>query len=145
MKAGFSLVEMTIALAIVLVVTGAIFAVMNPAYGAFHSQPEAIDMHQRLRVAVDAISRDLTMAGAGTGKYFPAVLPIRRGPIAGDSPAGYFDDRVSLLYVPVGAGQTTLTMPTDAGTMLYVASTNGFAPNRWRWCSTRPVHTIRFA
>ena len=129
MKAGFSLVEMTIALAIVLVVTGAIFAVMNPAYGAFHSQPEAIDMQQRLRVSVEAIANDLTMAGAGTGKYFPAVLPIRRGPIAGDSTTAFFNDRASLLYAPVDAGQTTLAMPTDAGTMLYVASTNGFVPN----------------
>ena len=88
-KAGFCLVEMTIALAIVLVVMGAMFAVMNPASGAFHSQPEAIDMHQRLRVAVDAISSDLTMAGAGTGKYFASVLPYRRGPLAPDSPATY--------------------------------------------------------
>jgi prepilin-type N-terminal cleavage/methylation domain-containing protein len=128
-RAGFSLVEMTIALAIVLVVTGAIFAVMNPAHGAFHSQPEVIDMQQRLRVSVDAIANDLMMAGAGTVTYFPAVLPIRRGLIAGDSAAAYFDDRVSLLYAQPGGGETTLTMPTDAGTMLYVTSANGFAPN----------------
>ena len=129
MKAGFSLVEMTIALAIMLVVTGAIFAVMNPAYGAFHSQPEAIDMHQRLRVAVDAISRDLTMAGAGTGKYFASVLPFRRGALSPDSPARYFDDRISILYVPAGAAETMLSAPTDGGNIVNVAATGGFAPN----------------
>jgi prepilin-type N-terminal cleavage/methylation domain-containing protein len=126
---GFSLVEMVIALAIVLVVTGALFAVMNPAYGAFHSQPEAIDMQQRLRVSVDAISRDLMMAGAGTRKYFPSVLPLRRGPLAADSPAAYFDDRISVLYVPVDAPETTLSTSTDAGNIVYVLSSSGFAPN----------------
>lgn len=128
MKAGFSLVEMTIVLAIVLVVTGAVFAVMNPAYGPFHSQPEAIDMGQRLRVSVDAITRDLVMAGAGTRKYFPSVLPFRRGPLSPDSPAAYFDDRISILYVPAGARETMLSASTE-GDIVHVASSSGFAVN----------------
>ena len=128
LKAGFSLVETTIALAIVLVVTGAVFAVMNPAYGPFHAQPEAIDMGQRLRVSVDAIARDLVMAGAGTRKYLPSVLPSRRGPLSPDSPDAYFENRISILYVPAGAFETILSAPTG-GDIVYVASSTGFAVN----------------
>jgi prepilin-type N-terminal cleavage/methylation domain-containing protein len=128
LKAGFSLVEMTIALAIVLVVTGAVFAVMNPAYGPFHAQPEAIDMAQRLRVSVDAINRDLVIAGAGTRKYFPSVLPSRRGPLSPDSSDAYFGDRISILYVPADALETMLSAPTG-GDIVHVASSGGFAVN----------------
>jgi prepilin-type N-terminal cleavage/methylation domain-containing protein len=128
LKAGFSLVEMTIALAIVLVVTGAVFAVMNPAYGPFHSQPEAIDMAQRLRVSVDAVARDLVMAGAGTRKYIPSVLPSRRGTLSPDSPDAYFDNRISVLYAPAGAFETMLIAPTSGG-IVHVASSRGFAVN----------------
>jgi hypothetical protein len=119
---------MTIALAIVLVVTGAVFALMNPAYGPFLSQPEAIDMGQRLRVSVDAISRDLVMAGARTRKYFPSVLPFRRGPLSPDAPEAYFNDRISILYAPAGALETSLSAPT-AGDIVEVASSSGFGVN----------------
>jgi hypothetical protein len=127
-KAGFSLVEMTIALGIALVVTGAVFGIMNPAHGPFHSQPEAIDLQQRLRLSVDLMTRDLLQAGGGTRKYFPSVLPSRRGPLSPDPSSAYFDDRVSVLYAPAGASDTMLTVPTDAGSHVYVASSAGFSP-----------------
>ncbi len=120
MKAGFSLVEMTIAVAIVLAVTGAVFALMDPTQGAFQAQPEAIDLHQRVRVAVDAITRDLIMAGAGSGGYFAAVLPRRRGHLSPDPPGAFFDDRISVLYVPAGAPETIVSVATDAGNAVYV-------------------------
>jgi prepilin-type N-terminal cleavage/methylation domain-containing protein len=120
LKTGFSLVEMTIAMAIVLVVMGAVFRLLDPAHGAFHAQPGIIDTQQRLRVAADSISRDLILAGAGGRKYFASVLPFRRGPLSPDSPAEFFDDRITILYVPTGAPRTTLSVSTDAGSAMYV-------------------------
>ena len=146
MKAGFSLVEMTIALAIVLVVTGAVFAVMNPAYGPFHSQPEAIDMAQRFRVSVDAIARDLMMAGAGTRKYFPSVLPFRRGPLARDSTSRVFRRSSLTPLCTRRCCRDNAQRAHGRWNIVYVASSSGFAAERcwWRF-SMRQVHTTRSA
>ena len=125
MKAGFSLVEMTVALAITLVVTGAVFALMDPAQGVFQAQPELMDLQQRLRVAVDGITREVIMAGAGNGGNFASVLPRRRGQRAADPPEAFFSDRISVLYVPAGAPETTVSAATDAGSAVYVAPKPG--------------------
>ena len=63
---GFSLVELLLAGLITLVVVGGALALAGPAQRMFQAQPEAADMQQRTRVAVDALRRDLLMAGAGT-------------------------------------------------------------------------------
>ena len=151
MKAGFSLVEMTIALAIVLVVAGAVFAVMNPAHGAFHSQPEAIDMEQRLRVSVDAIARDLMMAGAGTRKVLrlSSAAPSRTaGP---DPPATFFDDRISILYVPLVARDDSACtdrwrtrVRRSSGRVSRSATLAALTGSWWRF-STRRARTTRSA
>ena len=56
-EAGFSIVEMLIPTAIMMVVTAATFGLMNPAHGMFAAQPEVSDMQQRLRIAADALTR----------------------------------------------------------------------------------------
>ena len=63
--AGFSLLEVMVATAIMLTVTGTVFTLLNPAQGMFQAQPEVVDMQQRLRIGVDTLTRDLIMAGAG--------------------------------------------------------------------------------
>jgi hypothetical protein len=83
--AGFTIVEMVIATALTLLLTAALFGLVDPARGGFQAQPEAADMHQRLRVAVDALTRDLLMAGAGIAPgAAPAVVPYRVGRLASD-------------------------------------------------------------
>jgi hypothetical protein len=47
------LIETLIAVGIMMVVTGATFALMDPAQGMFAAQPEVMDMQQRLRIGVD--------------------------------------------------------------------------------------------
>ena len=64
-EAGYSLIEMLVSTAIMLVVTGAVFSLVNPAQGTSRVQPEFADMQQRARVAADTLFRDLVMAGAG--------------------------------------------------------------------------------
>jgi len=85
---GFTLLEMLVAVIIMLVVTGAIFALVDPSRGTFRAQPEVSDMQQRMRVGVDMLSKDLVMAGAGVYmgpgggsllNYFAPVLPFRMG------------------------------------------------------------------
>jgi prepilin-type N-terminal cleavage/methylation domain-containing protein len=138
MKAGFSLVEMTIAVAIVLAVTGAVFALMDPAHGVFRAQPEAIDQQQRIRVAADAITRELQSAGAGVQMFFAPVLPYRRGASGADPPGTFSPVRVSTVSIPAAAAQTFVTLATDGGNAVYVQARGGcpasdplcgFAPN----------------
>src|SRR5216110_2827580 len=95
---GFSIIEVALALALTLVVAAVVFALLDPAAGAFSVVPEISDMQQRLRVATDALSTNLMMAGAGlrSGKQagglqalFAPVLPYRRGAIP-NAPAGSF-------------------------------------------------------
>ena len=81
-SAGFSLLEMLIATVLLLIVLGGIFALVNPGQGTYAAQIETSDMQQRLRVGVDALRRDLLMAGAGTytaggiGSLLNVLAPI---------------------------------------------------------------------
>lgn len=68
-QAGFSLVEVIVALGVTLVLTTAIFDLVAQSRRTFDVEPEAADRRQRLRVAVDALQRDLLMASV--------VLPYR--------------------------------------------------------------------
>jgi prepilin-type N-terminal cleavage/methylation domain-containing protein len=117
---GFSLLEMLLSLSIMLVVTGAMFALIDPANATFASQPELADMQQRLRLAVDGLGRDLRMAGAGSRGYFASIVPYRRGFESADPPGAFFDDRVSVLYVPASAAETSVDTPTDGGSAVLV-------------------------
>ena|SRR6267378_4434048 len=135
---GFSLLEMTMAMALMMVVVGSVFSMMNPAQGSFSTEPEVADMQQRLRVAQDTLYKDLVMAGAGaylggqTGSliyFFPPVLPFRQGAI-GDAPVGSFSraadgvldttDTITVIYVPSTTAQTTLARDVVGGGVLRV-------------------------
>src|SRR5206468_2163720 len=63
-ESGFSLLEVLVSTAVMLVVTGAIFSALNPAHGAYSQEPEVADMQQRLRVGTDTLYKDIVMAGA---------------------------------------------------------------------------------
>lgn len=114
---GVSLVELTIAMAVTLAIGAAIFAVTRAATRASASEPDITDMQQRLRVAAGAITRDVTMAGAGSylgGQSvplvyaLPPVLPFRHGAVGDDPPGTFRSDLITLLYVPATPAQTTL-------------------------------------
>ena len=59
---GYTITELIVSTGIMITVTGAIFGLMNPAQGSAQAQPEVADMQQRMRVAADAVQKDLIMA-----------------------------------------------------------------------------------
>jgi Tfp pilus assembly protein PilW len=132
---GFSLVEMVVAIGLTLAVLGAVFTMLDPVHGAFATEPEKADMHQRLRVAADAIGRHLIAAGAGSNLHTPnapvahafaSVLPFRQGGSADDTPGVYRADTITIISVPATAAQTTLAadlMPGDLTVRLAPEST----------------------
>jgi prepilin-type N-terminal cleavage/methylation domain-containing protein len=111
---GFTLVELLVAMAITLIVTAATLSLIGPAHDVFQVQPETADLHQRIRVGIDALERDLLMAGAGmyaAGAVGPLhhalapVMPYRAFGPASDAAAGthFRTDAISMLFVPTTA------------------------------------------
>jgi len=117
---GFSLVELLVALTITLLVTSAVFAMLDPAGGAFQVQPEAADTLQRLRAASDVLRRDLMSIGSGpsivrspdpstlTGA---SIFPARIGRRSPDPPGVFTDTALSFWSVSSTAPQATLALP----------------------------------
>jgi hypothetical protein len=84
-ESGFSIVELIVALGLALAVMATIFDLLGRARRRFDAEPEIADRQQRVRVAVDTLTRDLAMARA--------VLPYRLVGASAD-PAGTFTNRV---------------------------------------------------
>jgi len=114
---GFTLVESLVALVLMLVITGAIFGMVNPGTSTAYAQPEAMDMQQRARVASDLLSRDLFMAGAGvysgpqTGaltSFFAPIIPRKMGLNGADAYTVARADALTISYIPNTYSQTTI-------------------------------------
>ena len=122
---GFTLVEALVATSIMVVVTAAVFDLVSPAGGLFQAQPEMSDMQQRLRVGIAQLKHDLMNAGAGSysglndttnyqtarslSNYFAPVLPYVQSSDANDDGQGrFFSSRITIIYVPTTAAQTSL-------------------------------------
>ena len=131
--AGFSLLELLVAMAVTMTLTAAVLEVMSPLLSQFHAAPEAIDAQQRLRVACELIARDLSMAGAGMysgesppglDSFMAPVLPRRVGRTSPDAPGAFHANprcpsrcasAVTIVYVPATAAQTTIANALPAG------------------------------
>lgn len=120
---GFSLIEMTVSMGLMLVVTASIFSLMNPAQGNFVAEPEVADMQQRSRLASDTLYKDLVMAGAGSysgqnpmalSYFFAPVMPYRQGRLQDDPPGTFRSDTITLLFVPPTTAQTSISQPMPA-------------------------------
>jgi hypothetical protein len=122
---GFSLLELLVSTAIMMVVTGTIFSMVNPSQGTAQSQPEVSDLQQRMRVGSDTLFKELMMAGAGpyfgarTGSllnFFAPIVPRRMGLVKPDGSRVYKTDTLTLTYVPNSYSQTSISqqMPPES-------------------------------
>lgn len=119
-ETGVTLIEVLLASLVSFMVTAAVLGLVHPAQGIFQVQPEIADMHQRLRVAVDSMTGDLLMAGAGRSSETASVMPYRIGARGSDADAGVFfrRDALSILYLPWGASDIvsrTYYLESDPG------------------------------
>lgn len=80
--AGFSLVELLVALVVGLFVTGAVYGLILGGSNAFTREPERADRQQNIRIAMDAMQRDIAMAGSGPAAWMQAFT-IGDGPAQG--------------------------------------------------------------
>ena len=70
---GFSLVELLIAMAMMVAFGSVVMALIIAGQSMARMQPEAADLHQRARIALQTLGAELAVAGAG----------FDRGPLAG--------------------------------------------------------------
>ena len=131
-EAGFSMVELLVAMVITLMISGAIFGLLTGGQNAFRREPEMTDRQQSIRIAMDLIKRDVAAAGAG-------MVPFVQAFTNGLDSAG-------------GAPSTTQTAGAIAGTatdVLQVLSASGQCPSALltaapavldvTWSSTEPL------
>jgi type II secretory pathway pseudopilin PulG len=133
---GYVLIELLVSAAVVCTVLGVLLQFCVVAQNSVRTQGDATDLQQRLRVAVEAIRRDLLAAGAGLSNGVPRgplidsfapVLPVRSGASGADPELSYFSDRITIVYVPRDASQTRLSggMAGQAGPLAIDASAPG--------------------
>jgi hypothetical protein len=121
---GYSLVELLVAMGITLSVLASTLTIASGLQLGFGTEGERADGQQRLRVAMNAISRDLSRAGTGSfqganggplGFSVAAVFPFRQGAVRPDLPGTIRSDVMTVAYVPAQtAAQTTIRQPMTA-------------------------------
>lgn len=121
---GFSVVELVVASALLLVVIALSLRQVGASDSTFDTQTEAADMQQRLRAAFDAVQRDVVDAGAAgalraTGTalttWAPAVWPMRLGLRAADPPGTVRTDVITILTaMPLPSVPSTAMVPVAA-------------------------------
>ena len=105
---GATVIELLVASAIMLAGSAAALTLVTQATTHSPRWNEAADLHQRMRVAVDAIARHVALAGGGPpvaalGPTFPPVEPRRRSSFL------LSDTALTVRHVPDGAAWTRLT------------------------------------
>jgi len=117
-EAGFSLIEMIVAVAVTLVVTGAVYGLIAGGNNAFRREPEMSERQQNVRMAMDLIMRDIQTTGSG----LPALIQaFTRGldscSASATSPAGTTRNcPVNTVQMPAatfGTGVAANTLPDD--------------------------------
>lgn len=133
---GFTLIEFMIASVLTMTVLAATFTLMNNLFVANTSVQEILSTQQNLRVAMNAISRDITMTGTG--------LPDSGIPIPNGNNSAYFarpgvgltcgvttagcmptpNNVIALLSPGDGIGPTLATVSTDVLTIAMIDQTS---------------------
>jgi prepilin-type N-terminal cleavage/methylation domain-containing protein len=148
---GFSLIELVVATAVMLAMAGAVFALVHPSNREFDSRLEIADQQQRVRVAVDTLTRDLTMAGAGAyigghvgplTHYFAPVMPFQWGTSGGDPPGTFRADAITLVSIPSTAAQTTLAADLTASDLALRATAGPACPAGTHLCGFAAGMTV---
>jgi Tfp pilus assembly protein PilW len=148
---GFSFIELLIATAITLTVVGAVFAMVHSSNREFDTGLELADQQQRVRVAVDTLTRDLTMAGAGAyigahagplTHYLAPVMPFRWSQSGGDPPGTFRTDAITVVSVPSTAAQATLAADLTASDLSLEAMAGSSCPAGASTCGFAPGMTV---
>ncbi len=111
------LAELVVAAAVVVLLLGAVFSLVDPARGALGVQPEVAEMQQRLRAGFLRLQADLLLAGSGPHPGPGAPIARLRAPVVptlvghrhpATAGTAFTTDALTLLYAPPGAAAAEL-------------------------------------
>jgi hypothetical protein len=133
-RGGFTLAELLMAGALVLVLMTGLAAVVDPSHATTRAQAAATDVRLRLRAASEAIAAELHGAGSGPasgvygrplGGLAPAVLPLRLGS-RGDPPGVARPDALTVIATAgVGAAAELATVFVPGVGVAQIAASPG--------------------
>ncbi len=111
-KHGFTLVELTIGLAISLILLGVAVSMLNLQRKSYSFQEQAAEMQQNIRAATDMMVREIRMAGydpsgagfTGIGTHTTELLQILADLDGNGTTTGLYED---ITYHYYNAGETT--------------------------------------
>jgi prepilin-type N-terminal cleavage/methylation domain-containing protein len=113
---GYTLTELLIASAVMVTVLAAVTTLLHEGLIGVPALEEAGDLHQRVRVAADALAADVRSAAAGAhfgrlSDYFAVVLPRRLD----EAPASASSDVITITYVPPHGASSRLVADLASG------------------------------
>src|ERR1041385_5024225 len=102
-QSGFSLLELTLALSVSVVLTGGVFYYLKQNQESFVVEAAIADLHQNFRASLDLMTRDIQGAGAGLPQFLGPIASNDGGTDASGNPntdaAGRpLTDEIFLLY-----------------------------------------------
>jgi prepilin-type N-terminal cleavage/methylation domain-containing protein len=136
---GYGLLEMLVALAISGVLIGVLLQFAVATHASAGVQGEMADLQQRLRVAVEAVRREILLAGAGPSRgpargplvsVFAPIVPARTGTTGADPDMSFHSDRISLVHVPENGAESRLVsdMATSGSPIVIDGAAPGCRP-----------------
>jgi len=127
-EAGFTLIELMVAMALTLVIMAAVLTVFKKASDAAYQVSLRAEMQANARVAINEIVLDLNQAGSGKGMVGLGAIPIPKAPSAPGDPAGAINPLFGCdpggCHLP-GSGATGSNQFTDG--QLYKVAPGHFA------------------
>ena len=96
---GFSLIEMMVAVAIFVIITGAMFSLLDNSQRRYTSEAQLLDSFQAARFGYDQMSLDIHSAGFPPQNGFAAGLTVANATLVAQTPFAW-----SPGYVPGAAG-----------------------------------------
>lgn len=121
-EAGATIVELLVASGIMLTASAAVFTLVANATATSPRWNDAADLHQRVRTALDVVSRTLAPAGAGLTGALPAIEPRRRFTLSASPSA------ITVRFAPAHGARSMLTADLAPGaTVATIALHSGCA------------------
>ena len=134
-QSGYGLVEMLVGAAIGILLVSVLLQFAVSIQSSIAVQGDVADLQQRLRVAMESLRHDLSLAGAGPARgaargplvhVFAPIVPARTGLAGADPELSFHSDRISIMYVPDARPQTSLA--ADMADPASPVAINGAAP-----------------
>jgi hypothetical protein len=119
---GFSLLELISALAITLVIGGAIVGLFHKGAASFRQEPALAELHQNVRQAMDAIAIDVASSGegiTGAARYFSPGLDGVGAP----GPSSMANDELELLTTDIHATSEEIAVASSSAVILKAGAT----------------------